>query len=216
MEQRTIHITGVGHVTQAPDTVVVSLRLTASNPEYAAAVTIGNQQIEMLREAIVEAGFDADDLKTTSFDVRAVYEDEEYREGNSKRYRRNLTGFECVHDLKLTFDIDNAKLNAAIDTIAVCLSEPKLSVAFTVKDTDALADKILEAAARDALRKAKILCAAADVKLGRLIRVDYPRDELTVHDAPQAVLAASTDSAFDFQPDDVTATDSVKFIWEID
>lgn len=218
-EKRTIHIKGVGRVTQPPDTVILSLTLTAFNREYSAAMKIGSQQIEMLRESIVEAGFEADDLKTTNFDVRAVYEDEEIRDGNSKRTRQILSGFECRHDLKLTFDMSNYKLHSAVDAIAGCLSEPKISVAFTVSDEDALTDKILKAAARDAKRKARVLCTAAGVKLGDLIRVDYPCDETIfrreVRFDEQRVLGASTDNNFDFRPDDVDATDSADFIWEI-
>ncbi len=219
-EFRRIRIKGIGQAEQAPDLIVLSLTLTAQNVEYAAAVKIGSQQLEMLREAIVEAGFKADDLKTTNFDVRAVYEDEERREGNSKRYRQVLIGFECRHDLKLEFAFNNDKLNAAIDTIAKCLSEPKISIAFTLKDTDAFVEKLLKSAARDAKRKARTLCAASGVKLGKLIDIDYSRDEVIVrHEvnfAPQAVLGCSTDKSFDFQPDDVRASDTVEFLWEIE
>ena len=219
MTNRTIHVRGVGRAAQVPDTVVVTLALTARNSEYSAAMKIGSQQVEMLREAIGDVGFDADDLKTTNFDVRIISEDEEYREGNVKRCRQIVVGFECRHDLKLAFDMDSDKLNAAVDAIANCLSSPTISIAFTVKDPDAFADKILTAAARDAERKAKILCAAAGVKLGKLIRVDYPCDELTRNEVRlnnQVVLGASTDTAFDFRPDDVTATDAADFVWEIE
>ena len=219
-DKRTIHIKGVGHAAQVPDTVVLTMTLTARNAEYSAAMKIGSQQIEMLREAIGDVGFDSDDLKTTNFDVQAIYEDEEIREGSSKRYRQILSGFECRHDLKLTFDFDDDKLNAAVDTIANCLSEPRISVAFTVKDTNSFTDKILADAARDALRKAKIFCAAANVKLGKLISVNYPCEDVDVRREVcfknQAVLGVSTDTAFDFRPDDVTATDSADFVWEIE
>ena len=57
-DKRTIHIRGTGHAAQTPDTVVLSLTLTAQNKEYSAAMKIGSQQVEMLRESIVEAGFD--------------------------------------------------------------------------------------------------------------------------------------------------------------
>ena len=218
-DKRTIHIRGIGHAAQTPDTVVLSLTLTAHNKEYSAAVTIGSQQVEMLREAIVEAGFNADDLKTTNFDVRAVYEDEEYKEGNSKRYRKNFIGFECRHDLKLTFALDNDKLNAAVDTIAVSLAQPKISIAFTIKDTDAFADEILKSATHDARRKAEIICAAAGVKLGRLLRVNYPWDEVSVRHENvlcDALAAPPEKNSFDFKPDEIQASDSVDFIWEIE
>ena len=218
-DKRTIHIMGIGHAAQSPDTVVLSLSLTARNKEYSAALTIGSQQVEMLRESIVEAGFKAKDLKTVNFDVRTIYEDEEYREGGSKRYRQQFVGFECQHDLQMTFDLKNSKLNAVVDKIAACLSEPKISVAFTLKDTDAFVAKLLKSAARDAKNKARTLCTAAGVKLGNLISVDYSHDDIARQEVRfdnQAVLGCSTDTAFNFQPDEVQASGTVDFIWEIE
>lgn len=218
-EKRTLHIRGIGHATQIPDQVVLSLTLTAQNKEYSAAMTIGSQQVEMLREAIVEAGFKADDLKTINFDVRAIYENEESREGNSKRYRQIFVGFECRHDLKLTFDFNKEKLNTAVDTIAASLAQPKISIAFTIKDVDAFADKILKSAAKDAKRKARILCTAAGVTLGKLLKINYSWDELTIRRENvvcDALMAPEEKSTFDFQPEEIKSSDTVDFLWEIE
>ena len=61
---------------------------------------------------------------------------------------------------------------------------------------------------------------ASGVKLGKLIDIDYSRDEVVVrHEVAfpsQAVLGCSTDTNFDFQPDDVRASDTVDFLWEIE
>ena len=92
-----IHIRGTGYAEQAPDLVVLSLTLTAQNKEYSAAMKIGSQQIEMLRESIVEAGFKADDLKTTNFNVTTIYDNEEYKDGKTTRYRKVFSLFECRH-----------------------------------------------------------------------------------------------------------------------
>lgn len=217
-EKRTIHIRGTGHAAQIPDTVVLSLTLTAQNKEYSAAVKIGSQQVDMLREAIVEAGFKADDLKTTNFNVRAIYENEEYRDNTTKRYRQIFVAFECRHDLKLTFEFDNAKLNAAVDTIAASLAQPKISIAFTIKDVDGFSDKILKSAARDARRKAKILCAALGVNLGKLLEINYSWDVLNINreNILCAESAVGTKNSFDFKPDEIKASDTVDFLWEIE
>lgn len=215
--KRTIHIKGTGHVEQIPDQVVLSMTLTAQNKEYSAALKIGSQQVEMLREAIVEAGFNADDLKTTNFNVESIYDSEEYRDGKPARSRQIFIGFECRHDLKLTFDFDNDKLNTAVDTIAASLSQPAISIAFTIKDTDALSDKILKSAARDAKRKAKILCTAAGVKLGKLLEINYSFDSV---DTCKMILCneyiPAEKNSFDFRPDAIKASDTVDFLWELD
>lgn len=217
-EKGRIHIKGTGFAEQIPDLVVLTLTLTAQNKEYSAAMKIGSQQIEMLRESIVEAGFKADDLKTVNFSVNPIYENEEYKDGKSTRYRKIFVGFECNHDLKLTFDFNNNKLNKAVDTIAACLSQPKISIAFTIKNMDAFNDEILKSAAKDARRKAKILCAASKVKLGRLLDINYSWSEINIRN--EQVLCAECPTAekasFDFQPEEIKASDTVEFLWEIE
>ena len=214
-QERKIHITGYGRAAKSPDLVVLSLSLSAKNQEYTDAVTVGSQQVEMLRESIVDAGFDADDLKTTKFNVDTLYEREEFRDGGSKRFREIFVGFECRHELKLSFDFNNKKLSAVLTAITACLSQPKISVAFTVKDTAALSDALLKAAARDAKRKAKILCTASGVTLGKLLEINYAPAEISLR--REVLLDNPPKTAdFDFRPDDVTAEDSADFIWEIE
>ena len=214
-QERKIHIIGRGRAAKSPDFVVLSLSLSARNSEYADAVTVGSQQIEMLRESIVEAGFSADDLKTTDFNVETVYEREEFRDGGSKRFREVFGGFECHHELKLSFDFDNEKLSAALERITACLSQPKISVAFTVKDTAAFSDALLKSAAKDAKRKAKILCAASGVTLGKLLEINYVPAEIPLR--REVLLSTAPKNAdFDFQPDDVSGEVAVDFIWEIE
>ncbi|MBR4152531.1 MAG: SIMPL domain-containing protein [Selenomonadaceae bacterium] len=217
-EKGTIRIKGTGRFEQAPDLVILSLTLTAQNKEYSAAMKIGSQQIDMLREAIVDAGFKADDLKTTNFMVRSLYENEEYKDGKATRNRQVFVGFECRHDLKLTFDFDNKKLNKAIDTIAVCLSQPKISIAFTIKDMDAFNDELLRSAAKDARRKAKILCSASKVKLGKLLDINYSWSESKVRNEMILCQECPTveKTSFNFQPEEIKACDTAEFIWEIE
>lgn len=66
-----------------PDYVTLTLILEAMNTDYGHAVRIGAQQLEMLRDAVEEAGFSADDLKTASYAVDSEYESEEYEEGGA-------------------------------------------------------------------------------------------------------------------------------------
>ena len=215
MQERRIHVTGTGHAVKSPDFVVLSLTLSAQNKEYADAVKVAAQQVEMLRESIVEAGFDSDDLKTNNFNVEAQYEREEFRDGNTKRFRDVFVGFDCRHDLTLSFDFDGDKVDAALSAAASCLSQPKISVAFTLKDKSALSDEILKSAAKDAQRKAKILCTASGVKLGKLVEIKYaPNDFQMMREL--SVSGTANDAVFNFRPEPLSATDTAEFFWEIE
>ena len=217
---RTIHIKGTGTASAVPDFVVITLELRAQHMEYANAMRIGVQQVEMLREAVSEAGFVAEDLKTTDFSVDAEYENEEHEENGRTRYHRVFTGYVCKHSLKLSFDMDNERIEKAMTAIGGCLSKPEVSIAFTVKDKLALRDKVLESASQDARRKAEILCKASGVALGDLIRIEYSWGEINITHSldlkmDDCMSMAKAIPSYDFHPDDIEAGDTVDFYWEI-
>ena len=214
MSERRIHVVGTAQVAKSPDFVVLNLILSACNPDYSSAMKIAAQQVEILRETLVEAGFSPENLKTVAFNVDSKYEREDFRDGNAKKSRETFVGFDCRHDLALSFDFDAQKLDSALSAVKNCLSQPKISVVFTLKDPATLSDKLLKAAARDAQRKAKILCAASGVKLGNLLEIRY---QPTVFDVKNEILvAANENSAFNFRPNDLIASDSADFLWEIE
>lgn len=214
---RTIHVKGTGTASVAPDFVVITMELQAKHVEYANAMRIGAQQVEMLREAVKEAGFSTEDLKTTDFSVDAEYEDEKYEENGHTRYHRVFMGYDCRHSLKLSFDFDNERLEKAMTAIGDCLSKPEVSIAFTLKDKQALRNQILESAAQDARRKAEILCKASGVTLGDLLRIEYSWDEAHIsHYFDMKIQCCEASPAnYDFHPDDIEAGDTVDFYWEI-
>ena len=105
----------------------------------------------------------------------------------------------------------------ALDTIAVSLSQPRISIAFTVKDPNALTDKILRDAAKDARRKAKALCTASGVKLGKLLDINYSWDTSRVQETIVCgECAPVAKNTFDLQPEELVVSDSVDFLWEIE
>ena len=217
---RTVHVKGTGTASVSPDFVVITMELRAQHMEYGHVMRIGAQQVEMLREAVSDAGFSAEDLKTTSFSVDAEYESEERKENGRTTYHRAFAGYVCKNVLKLSFDMDNERLENAMAAIGECLSKPEVSIAFTVKDKLAMRDMVLESAAKDARRKAEILCKASGVVLGDLMRIEYSWDEINITrsldlEMPCSLGEAESTSSFDFRPDDIEAGDTVDFYWEI-
>lgn len=222
LEKRTIKVKGIGHAKATPDCIVLSLSLRAANKAYTKATLIGAQQLEMLQESLEEVGFLSDDLKTTKFSVDAKYETEERCENGRTVYHNVFVEFECLHELKLSFDMDQEKLREAVEAISHCLSQPKISIAFTIKDIAAMRDEIMRTAALDAQRKARILCEASGVKLGELLNINYSWDEVEItHFLEAPMYCGSADSVgeipqYNFTPDDVEAGDNVSFLWEIE
>ena len=214
---RTIHVKGMGQASMPPDYVTISMKLSAKHKEYAHVMQMGVQQVDKLREAVVCAGFNADELKTTEFSVDSEYANEEYEEDGLTRYRRVFVGYEFRHKLKLSFDLDQERITKVMIAIESCMAKPEASIAFSVKDIRLMRDLIMESAAEDAHRKAEILCKASGVKLGSLLRIEYSwsKVELDFIDIPQWMPKGEESPTYNIQPDDVRGDDTVDFIWEI-
>ena len=219
-DKRTISVKGIGNATASPDYIVLSLSLRAANKDYVKATVIGAQQLEMLQENVEEAGFSRDNLKTTNFTVEAKYETEERYENNRTVYHKVFVEFECRHELKLAFGMDQDKLRDVVEAIGRCLAQPQISIAFTVKDTAAMRDEVLKTAAEDARKKAQILCDASGVKLGRLININYNWDEIHIDHYLETKMRCGEGMLeapqYNFTPDDIEAGDTVSFLWEIE
>ncbi len=211
-----ITVKGEGKITAAPDTVLLSAKLSSTDKDYAASVANSADQLERLKNAVKKLGFDEKTLKTSNFAVNADYESVNDKNG---RYKRVFKGFTCVHDLVLEFDFDSKKLADVISAVAESLSEPDISIDFTVKDTDKLRDELLKNAVANARKKAELLCAAAGVALGTLVSIDYTSVDLFPDcatsyavDAKCARLAAP--KAVNISPEDIEINDSVTIVWE--
>jgi uncharacterized protein YggE len=214
---KTITVKGVGKVSVKPDYVVVSLTLESKDKEYEKAMNIANEQMDRLNKTLSDVGFEKEELKTTNFNVRTNYESKRDSEDN---YKQIFAGYLVMHDLKVSFDFDMEKLAKTLSAISKCISKPNLSIRFTVKDSDAVNEELLVSATKNAKRKAKTLCKAANVKLGELKKIDYNWGQLNIYsdtsyDIEYKVLSVERESNIEIVPDDINASDSATFVWEI-
>ncbi len=183
---RVITVKGVGKASAKPDYVVISMTLNARDRSYDNAMGLAGQHIQHLTETICAIGFEKSDLKTASFHVRTEYHNVKDRQGN---YNRIFDGYVVEHSLKLEFEFDMRRLSQALSAIAGCLSNPELSIRFTVKDATAVNEEMLRSAAVNARRRAEILCEASGVRLGQLLNVDYNWGELEIYSNTQYQVA---------------------------
>lgn len=214
---RTITVKGTGCATAAPDQIRIILSLEAKDFDYDFTMRFAERKIESLKDAVSSVGFDRKDLKTLAFNVHTDYSNEKDSNGN---YKRVFKGYVCSHRLKLEFDFDPKQLSKTLNAIATCTAGPELTIAFTVKDPSAISADLLQSATTNAREKAEILCAAANVKLGDLLAIDYNWGELDVvshtdFDMPMRHAKTATFCDIDFEPDDISLSDTATFVWEI-
>lgn len=213
---RTITVKSTGKVSVKPDYISINLKLAAKDCDYGKTMNLAEKQLEELRKSLEKAGVNRDGLKTCDFNVNA-----EYKSVNDKRggYSREFDGYCCRHSLKVEFGLDMKKLGAVLGSVSSCTAKPEFKIKFTVKDKDAVAEKLLESAAAEARKKAETLCKASEVKLGQLISIDYNRVELDVY-SPTVYSAVDSGAVrcanIEIEPENIDLTDAVTFVWEID
>lgn len=216
---RTIAINGTGRVSVKPDTISISLTLSALDPDYGKAMQKASQQLESLKKSMSSVGFDSDEIKTTGFNVHTEYESV-YTEDNK---RKNVfKGYNCFHSLKLDFDMDTERLTTVLAAIAKASAEPELHIAFTVENSEKIRENLLRAAAENSRKNAEILCDATGVKLGNLISVRYDIDNMSFVSPTSyrmdrnCMLASTADGcSIDINPEDIELSENVEFEWEI-
>ena len=211
--KRTITVKGIGTAKTKPDRVVLNMTIETKDREYENAIRTANGQIADLNAALEAVGYEKGSLKTMDFNIHTNYEDTRDENG---MYRSVFAGYMCFHSLKLEFDFTNENLSKTLSAIASCDAKPQFNLSFTVKDTAAIKEKLLESAAKNARQRAEILCAASE-----LINIDYNLGDVNLF-SPTNFTRAKNESAafgasFDAQlsPDDICSSDSVTFTWEI-
>lgn len=216
---KTITVKGVGNVSVKPDYVVLSMSLETRNRDYETAMREAASRIDQINESLSTIGFEKESVKTTDFNVRTDYESKKDRNGN---YYRVFNGYVVNHRLKISFDFDTKVLSKALGTIAGCIAEPELSISFTVKEPSAVNEALLKSATINAKKKAEILCEASGAKLGELVNIDYNWGEINIYSRTSYDMEmdclkakAATPYNIDIEPDDIDATDTVTFVWEI-
>ena len=137
--------------------------------------------------------------------------------------QKQFDGYVCTHRLKVEFDFAPDLLGKALSTISASLADPQLDVAFTVKDKDAVNEELLSNAAKNAKKKAEVLCSASGAALGKLITIDYnwsdinifSKVDLRMEDTCEMALPTAILPPIDIQPNDINVSDTATFVWEI-
>lgn len=219
--ERKITIKGVGRTKIKPDYVILTLTVEAKEKKYANAVECAAKKIEKLNVALEEAGFEKGSAKTSSYNVYANYN---YVQDRKNQMQHQFDRYICTHRLKIEFDYDVTLLGKGISTISASLSNPQLDISFTVKDKDSVNEELLNNAAKNARKKAEVLCSASGAKLGRLITIDYNWSDINIYSKADlrmqdtCVLAMPTAvlPPIELQPNDINVSDTATFIWEIE
>lgn len=213
MNKRRITVKSKGTFSQRPDLVTLTFDLQSRDYHYKKTMDIATASIDELTSKIEELGFDRKDLKTASFDINTDYKS--YRDINDD-YQRKFVGYLVNQKLKLSFDYNVKLLGSLLKGISELSVKPELAINFSVKDQKAVEETILMDAAENARRKAEILAKASGAALGDLLIIDYDWSELYIESFHiESSMLAKSEALPEIEAEDVSASDTVRFVWEL-
>jgi len=194
------------------------MNLEVFEQDYEKTMQRSAEILDTLREAVVSAGHDGNELKSTSFNINTKYES--YKE--KETWKQRFEGYTCLHGLKLEFGLDMQKLSATLGAIAGCDADPNFSIKFSIKDPNAVSEQLLESAAENAKWKAMVLAKAAGVKLGAIERIEYNWSDLHLFSQTNyqlcdtMVCEAAAPMSMDIEPEDINVSDTATVVWAIE
>lgn len=220
---RTIRVKGNGKLLVKPDTIRLNMTIEGVQDEYDLTVGQSAAMTEELKELFVKQNFEPEELKTVSFNISAEYE--EYQ-AKDKSWKSRFTGYKFRHCIKVEFPADNKRLSAilyALAHIAVC---PKFRIEHTVAEPEKCKNELLAKAIKDSKMKADVLTKAAGVSLGNVVSIEYSQSDIDFVSYPtnEWILAQpdvndflKEDAAYeiDINPEDISVTEEVTVVWEI-
>ena len=213
--QKVITVRGSANVKVKPDYVNILINLETLDIEYSAAMKEAARRIEKLKAALKSVKVDTEDLRTTDFGVDTEWEWTKDKYGNRKDHV--FKGYKIRQSLKFGFDFDRERMVVILSAVARSGVDPEFRVQFTVKDKSAVKEELFAKASENARKIAEGLCRGVGKKLGDIININYSWQEIEIyHEFDDCCEAEGMGGAApDINPEDLDASDSVTFTWEL-
>lgn len=219
---RTIRVTGKGEIRIKPDLTRITVTLEDVNTAYDKALQESAEETDRLKKILSGFGFERSDLKTLQFNVETEYES--VKEHGA--YKQRFIGYKYRHIMKVEFPSDNDRLGKILFALSNSSIDPEFRISYTVSDPEAAKNTLLAKAMADAKEKAAVLSQAAGVTLKEIQSIDYswgtidfevsPLNRLSACSVPFSPAAGKACFDLDIEPDDISTSDSVTVIWEIE
>lgn len=218
--EKYIRVTGKGQIAVKPDLIRLMLTLEGTKEKYEETLEESAKQVELLKECFEKLGFAGKDLKTQHFNIDTVYEG--YQDEN-RVWKNRFMGYKFIHNMKIEFEANNTRLGQVLYGLAQAPVSPEFHINYTIKDTEAVKNKLLGKAVEDSKAKAAVLAEAAGVKLGDLVSVDYSFGEKNFVSEPmnrsmslmKDCRVTSGGYNMSIEPDDINVSDTVTVVWQI-
>jgi len=158
-ETGIVTVAGRSSVSLEASLTVVRIAGSAQAANASEAVGLLAEKMDRIVSSLEQLGVGKDEVRTVRYSVTPVYDEK----------RRTIVGYRAYHEISVSFS-DKKVAARAIDAASVAGAD-NISVYFTVtrEEFDAAYIEALEAATRDAVRKASAIAKALNASLGEVV-----------------------------------------------
>lgn len=171
--ERTITVSAAGTAEAEPDQARITSGVMTEAPTAREALTGNTEAMNKVISELKTKGIDAKDIQTASFNVEAVMDYS--KDGQPPKLRGYRVSNQVV---VLVRDLD--KLGSVLDDLVSAGANQVQGLAFEVSKAETLKDEARKNAIANALRRAKLLAAAAGAEVGQVLQIS----EETTPDVP--------------------------------
>ena len=214
----TIKVMGQGEMKFAPDVTRVSVDIDALHTTYQEAFEAGAKNTNHIKDILAEHGLDRDLAKTSRFDVNMHRVHKKVERGE---WQWIVRGYKIRQTFLIELEIGCPQLTSLLDQIGREMAGVEIELGFAVSNTEDARLKVIEAAVKDAQKKAEVMAAALGKKLGDVSSVRYGNlvEEYyngRVYDQCIASLGAlCEESSMDLTPVDLNGNANVEVVWNL-
>jgi uncharacterized protein YggE len=171
--ERTITVSATGTAEAEPDQARITSGVSTEAPTAREALTGNTEAMNKVIAELKSKGIDAKDIQTASFNVEPVMDYS--KDGQPPKLRGYRVSNQVV---VLVRDLD--KLGSVLDDLVTAGANQVQGLAFEVSKAETLKDEARKNAIANALRRAKLLAAAAGTEVGQVLQIS----EETTPDVP--------------------------------
>lgn len=202
--ERTIQVVGRSELNIPPDSVEFSLTLETRDSNYQEVLKKHQMRKSKLVESLVNSDFDEKELKTTSFSVRPIYQ---YVDG-----KEVFDTYQAYESLTMVIDNQSELINRVLNALEESNEDVKFQMRYMVKDRGVWEKELLTSAMNHSYENATILAQSIGKKVGDAIQISLGNTNLNFY---SPTVLEAREIAMDFTPQDITLSEQVSVIWEM-
>lgn len=212
----TITVQGEGAVTAAPDTAIVNSGVTTQGATAREALDANTAAMTELIATLTGAGIERRDIQTSNFSVQPNYVYTDARDANGYTLPPKINGYTVSNTVTVKVR-ELPTLGAILDQSVSVGANTINGISFSVADPSKLYDEARKQAFADALGKAELYAAAADVELDAIRSIS----EGATYQPPQPYMMremamAADSSAVPVEGGELSFVINVSVTWEVD